>query len=332
MRLLFIVTLAVALGWSGYWFVGARAKEAAVTRVLAEVDAGPLRLSHGAIAVGGFPNRFDTRINAPAIADPAGGWGWTGPWLQILALSYTPNHVIAIAPPESRLTLPGGATLDIAADNLRGSVRVAPRPSLPLAQLVAEATALRLDGGRAALAEGLFALRPDPGRGAPAYDLALTLKALSLPEAVMQRLGGADLPRAISRLELRLAPVFDRPLDRHAATGAPLRLTALGIQTARLQWGDLGLAVSGDLAADAEGFAAGEVTLEVADWRTLVAVLRASGRVPPAAMRMLEGGLRQAAAGGDRVRLPLQLSGGRVRMGFVPLMAAPRLHGGDAPA
>ena len=70
MRTLTVLVVAVMVLWGGYWFVGARALDAAVTQWADGLPAQGTEASYTDISVQGFPNRFDLTIADPVIGDP----------------------------------------------------------------------------------------------------------------------------------------------------------------------------------------------------------------------------------------------------------------------
>ena len=102
MRLLLAVIVIAALGWSAYWVIGQRGLEQGLA------DWFEARRAEGWVAetsdlrVRGFPNRFDTGFSDLLLADPETGLAWEAPYFQLSALSYRPNHVIAVWPEEQR--------------------------------------------------------------------------------------------------------------------------------------------------------------------------------------------------------------------------------------
>ena len=98
MRALIGVVVVLVTLWSGYWFVGSRGVEAGLAAWIDARRAEGWVAEYSDISTIGYPNRFDTTISDLALADPATGLAWNMPFFQILTLSYTPNHIIAVFP------------------------------------------------------------------------------------------------------------------------------------------------------------------------------------------------------------------------------------------
>ncbi|MDG1127521.1 MAG: DUF2125 domain-containing protein, partial [Paracoccaceae bacterium] len=119
-RLLFLIVISAAL-WSGYWIYGSSTTRSAFEDWFADRRAEGWVADHAALEVQGFPNRFDVTMTEVALADPETGWAWTAPFFQILALSYKPNHVIAVWPDLQHVATPLGK-FDITQAAMQASV------------------------------------------------------------------------------------------------------------------------------------------------------------------------------------------------------------------
>jgi hypothetical protein len=70
MRVILAITAAAALGWIGWWFFVAHAKEDAIADWLAGRRAEGWTAEAEAIEVGGFPYRVDTTLRGLELANP----------------------------------------------------------------------------------------------------------------------------------------------------------------------------------------------------------------------------------------------------------------------
>ena len=143
MKRLLVVSVVGAALWSGYWLVAMRGAQAGFESWFAARRAERWQAEYAGLSVRGFPNRIDTTFDRPVLADPGTGLAWEAPFFQIFALSYRPNHVIAVWPGQQRLSTPQ-AKYDIASADMRASLVMAPEPALPLERgnLVAGALAV----------------------------------------------------------------------------------------------------------------------------------------------------------------------------------------------
>jgi hypothetical protein len=337
-RILAGVVLAVALGWSGWWIVGSQIKRSALEGWLAERRADGWVAEAEAISIGGFPNRFDTRVTGLHLADPGQGWAWETPFMDILMLSYQPNAAIVALPGDQQIAVPGAQSV-LDAETLRGSVRFVPGPSLELAALSVEADALALRDARAASPSVLAAadrvvlhLRALDDGTAPenGYAMFAEAQAVRLPAALREILdpAGALAPVA-DRLEIDGRLAFDAPLDRHAVEVAPPGVTHLSLSQASLRWGELAIALSGAVTADRQGYAVGDLDLRAENWlEILAAMVRAGviGEETAATLRFGLGFFARQRDGRSVLSVPLSFSGGGTRIGPIPVGPAPRLR------
>jgi len=334
-RILGLAVAVAALGWSAWWFVGASARDAAVADWLAARRAEGWQAEAAAIDTAGFPNRFDTTLRKPALADPAEGWAWSAPFLQLLTLSYQPNAVVVAFPPTQTLAVPGAA-MTLEADRLRASLRLTPGLSLRLARASAVGEGLVADAGgwraTAARVETHLRAAARPDAPADAYDAFFAFEALAPPEALRRRVDPAGrLPAAAESLRIDAELALDRPLDRFALEQAPPQARAIVLRAAEARWGPLALRASGSLRADARGYAEGSLDLTAENWRAMLRAAAQAGALSEDLARLLEGGLGFVAAlsgDDDTLSAPLTFADGRARIGPVTLGRAPRLLDG----
>ncbi|MCL4190003.1 MAG: DUF2125 domain-containing protein [Rhodobacteraceae bacterium] len=326
--LLGAVVVACTL-WGGYWFAGAAALKRAAGEAFAGAAAGGLRATHAGLAVNGFPNRFDLTATAPELAHPLAGIGWSAPFFQVLALSYQPNHVIAVWPASQVVEL-AGERVEVTSGQMRASLVVTPGTALALDRtaFVAEEVELSGAGGwRARLADVRLALRAAPGDGAR-YDLGVALIGLAPGAGLRDRLDpGQRLPAAAEAVALDVEIALDAPLDRHALQGPPPRPRRIVLREARAVWGGMALTASGSLHIGLDGLAEGRIDIAADDWEGLLALAVRAGlvaeRVAPTYARALAA-MDEGSADG-RLEVPLVMSGGRMRLGPLVLGPAPRL-------
>jgi hypothetical protein len=350
MRLLLamLVLLALAtLGWTGWWFYQADAREQAVRAWLAERRAAGWEAEAAELQVSGFPYRFDTEVTGLGLADPAAGWSWAAPRFQFVSLAYRPQHIIADWPGEQVFATPF-ETVRVASDVLRGSVVFDPLPRLPLDRATVEVRGMTLAGDRgwqATVTRALFALRrapapetipeaiPEAIPDAVAYDVSLTAEGLRLPEAWTARLDRAGtLPEALEAAGIDATVLYDRPWDRTTVEGENPAVVAIRIREARFGWGRLDLRGSGTLRPDAEGFAEGEIALRARNWRDMLDAAEGAGALGGAFGGAISGALRgglgllaQLSGDPEVLELPLTFAGGRTRLGPIALGPAPVL-------
>lgn len=331
MRLLIALIAVLALGWSGYWLLGARQVDRALASWVQARDSDGWVAHAGTVKTQGFPNRFDTTFTDIELADPATGLAWTAPFFQILRLSYEPRHVIAIWPPQQTIATPD-QRIAVATDSARGSLVFSPGGDwlLERASLVFDAVQLRSSAGWSAeFGQVLLASRPSE-RVPGAIDIGFDAKDIRPASQRLQRLARLDLlPGRFEYVSLDASVTFDAPWDRHAIeTGRP-NITALDLHVLKSKWGSLELWLAGQLRIDSQGRPTGRLTLKARNWREILDLLTGAGWIPDQLAGPLESGLDLVAllAGSSKtLDVPLTFRDGKMRLGPIPLGDAPRIH------
>lgn len=323
MRGLLGVTVVLAALWGGWWVVGSRGVEAAATGWFAQISAEGGEAGYEALAVRGFPSRFDLTVTAPHLADPVRGFGWRAPFAQVFAMSWKPWHLIAALPGGQVITTPEGeVTLD--AERILGSLLLVPGPDLALSEAVVEGEALGLVpavAGVAGAARVVASVKAEDSR-TNGYRLGLALRDLALVPGLVE---GSGLTATVGEVQIDAVVALSAALDRHAGESRPA-LRLVDLREARVLWGDLKLHGKGEMAPDAAGFAAGRIELRVENWRLLPPLLTAFGVITAEFAPTLERGLEvMVVQGGDPAVLVLSLvaKDGRMSLGPLPLGLAP---------
>ncbi|WP_171060684.1 DUF2125 domain-containing protein [Poseidonocella sp. HB161398] len=331
MKYLLAAILAAALGWGGYWTYGAFATERAVEGWLEERAAEGWVANYDSVETHGFPNRFDTTIEKPQLADPATGVAWSADFLQLLSLSYKPNHLIAVWPHEQVLSTPL-ETVTIGTGDLRASLRVNPLANMAVQQITLAGEDIRLSSTldwEATASAMQFAARRIDGE-LPSYDIAVSLEDVT-PPAFLSRLlerGGLE-PGAMGTAEIDASAAFDAPWDLSSLEEARPQPRHIALRGARAAWGALELQAKGEVDIGPDGLPEGEVTVRATNWKAMLDLARDSGALNPDLARLMEGGLNLIArmsGGGNAIDVPLAFKDGRMTLGgMVPLGAAPRI-------
>lgn len=334
-RLLILILVSAAL-WSGYWLYGASASKSAFAAWFEERRSEGWVAEYAALALQGFPNRFDTTFTDLALADPDTGWAWDAPFFQLLALSYKPNHVIAVWPDSHRIATPQGS-FDLTQAEMQASVVLWPSTDLALdrVRLVADTVQITASDGSTTAASALRMaaerLGPEgqaatdaPGDGATRYRIALSAEGFAPDSALRQRIDPTDrLPRTLDALRADVTLGFDRPWDRRSVEQARPQPQMISLRLAEARWGELELLAAGDLEIDADGEATGRITVKAQNWREILRLARASGELPEGLADTLEQGLGLLAGRNDGIDIPLDFRGGRIWIGPLPVMESP---------
>ncbi|PVA09886.1 DUF2125 domain-containing protein [Pelagivirga sediminicola] len=336
MRILLAIVITLAAAWAGYWFIGSSALQSGLAAWFDARRAEGWVAEYSDLSVKGFPNRFDTTLSDLRLADPAAGLGWEAPFLQLLTLSYTPNHIIAVWPHEQRITGPGGA-FTLASDDMRASVVADPNTTLALRRstLTAEDVALTPDDGSGAISAGVLRLAVERLEDAsathqPRYHLGLLAQDVAPPAPVMALLeGDISLARVIDRIAADLTVDFDAPWDRYALEDARPQPTRIAVKSAGLHWGAMSLEASGALRVDIGGRPSGTLTVSARGWRQMLDIAaeaelltRDLADTAERALAVMAGGNESDAA----LNIPLTFKGGRVWIGPIPIAPAPVLR------
>ncbi|MFV2051982.1 DUF2125 domain-containing protein [Aliiroseovarius sp. YM-037] len=324
MRRLTGLLIGLAVLWGGYWFIGSTAVEKGMTTWFSESTFDGLDVTYSELETRGFPNRFDTTITDIDLTHRQSGTHWTAPFFQLFALSYKPNHLIAVWPNEQTLDV-AGQVFDITSDDLRGSLVLEPNTSLTLDRTALEAENLTVTPVGTApwnVTRAFIATRQTPEAEA-SHDLSVALEELTLPPyltAVLDPEG--TLPPAISGLTVDATLDLTAPINRESLD---VDLTRVTFRDATIRWGDLSLGVSGELEADALGFAEGSLTLNADNWREVFRILATANLVDP----IWEGAIAPLAetdGNPDTLTTSLTFDRGVLYFGPLALGDAPRLN------
>lgn len=317
----------------GLWAGG----ETLASRRVAELIAGDPALQATLVRPLRQPPQFGMRIEQPAFADPAGGIAL--PWAEVQISPQSPTTARLILPREGQVTIAGqGHALGL--QNPHATIRLAPLKRLAPDHIAVTAEQVTLDG--APVIEGLD-LNMQMTRLGP--DAPLAARA-----AYQARLGlGAVQTRLLSQMGLDLHGIPDPVslggdlllwLDGTPSIRGQATPSVVGWQTEGLTIGagPLSLRVVGRIVRDPNGLAEGQVALYTADARQMIDQASQMGLIPGPARMLLSAGVEQLAKtpidadlpGPDfpepaqgQVRLPVQLSGGQILLGGIPIGAAP---------
>ncbi len=326
MRVLFWLTGLLAALYSGYWVVGSRSVLKGATEALTVLKAEG-RADFADVTLRGFPSRFDLTIDAPKLESADGNIGWQAPFIQLLALSYRPNNLIAVWPKEQTLRV-GADSVTVRSDDLRASVMLKADLDLALDHAEVEGHGLVLTSalGWQALVDKLIIASRQVGADGTTHELAVVLTGLAPGNEYRGQIDPARRQPAVAdEARLNLIVTFDRPLDRQVLAQPP-RILSLQKIDLSFGWGDISASAAGELAIDPAGNPTGQLALSLKNWRNLLALLTAADVLPADQAATVEKALASAAKPDDptTVALPLAFRDGVIWMGFIPLALAPR--------
>ncbi|MEL7280904.1 MAG: DUF2125 domain-containing protein [Pseudomonadota bacterium] len=329
--LLGIITVGAAL-WSGYWFIGQNGVTSGFETWFEARRTEGWAAEYTALETQGFPNRFDTSFENLVLADPDTGLAWEAPLFQILALSYKPNHVIAAFPREQLIATPQDK-YRIVAEDMRASAVTGADIRLPLERATLTASKLSItpeSTGKATDAQSLRLAVERLSTGQPTYRLGLAADGLSPALDWRVQIDPAGrLPDTFDALSADITVTFDKSWDLSAIEVARPQPRRIDIKLAEARWGRLELLVAGEVDVDSAGLPEGEIVVKARNWRDILQMAVSSGTLNQSFADTLEGGLSlisQMAGNPETLDIPLNFSGGRVRIGPVPLGPAPVLR------
>ncbi|WP_439142302.1 DUF2125 domain-containing protein [Planktotalea sp.] len=325
-RLLFVIIAAAAL-YAGYWFVGSSGATTGFERWFVERRAEGWVADVNSIETRGFPSRFDTTLSGISLADPDTGLAYSAPFLQIFALSYKPEHLIAVWPNEQTFSSPFGKAA-ITSEDMRASLIVKKNTSLALekANFTADAVNIAMDTGETlGTANALMAVQLVPA-AQNTYQFGVDLKDVVLPEPKGLRLEAGILPEALEYARGDVTAAFDAPWDLNALQSARPQPTRIDVKLIEAKWGQLELRLAGGFDVDTQGRASGQITIKAQNWRDILALSAATGAIPEQLIRPIEQGLSLLSGlSGNRntLDLPLTLDAGLMKLGPIPIGPAP---------
>lgn len=334
MRFVLGIVVAGLVLWTGLWFLASHRIEGGMEDFMAARQAEGLVSDPGRIRLGGYPYRFDLSLTDTEFAAPDGGLTWRMPSLDVAALAYRPNHLIATLDGEQVIRR-GEETIRVDSARLQASLRTRLAAGLPLDRLTAEAEALVLAsdaGWGLAVREALAASRrsTEPGAGLFAHDISLAVEGIVPDAALRARIDPAGrLPPEIDSLRLNALVGLDREIDRALfAPDAPLpEIRGIVLRDAGLVWGEADLRLSGALDFDAAGLAHGDLRLTLTGWQSLLDLALSLGIVPEGQARNVERALRlleMTALGARSIDVTMPVRSGTMMLGPLPVGTLPR--------
>lgn len=273
MRALAVLAIVATLAWCGYWLVGARALDHAITTGLDRIAQVEVT-DH---SIRGFPSRFDVTLSEPRVT--ASGLRWSSPFVQVFALSYRLNHLIAVFAHDQRL-LGFGLDAVLHSDDLRASLVLEAGLDLPLDRISLVGQQLELSmSGETHQIEGLRAASRRLSERE--HEVVLVLETAFPDSALMNRIDpDRNWPRRFDVLRLGVELEVDRPLDRTLIGGPEPRLQRITFTEARIAWQGTDVTATGRLTVGEDGFLSGDMALSVIGWRALMQAARTAGLMP----------------------------------------------------
>ncbi len=322
MRVILWLSAALTALYCGYWVVGSRAVLSGAKTALMQMQADR-KGDFAGISLHGFPSRFDITVDQPRLVSPDGLTEWSAPFIQVMALSYHPNQIIAVWPHEQTVAT-GNQTLTLTTSDMRASALFGAKVSLPLdhSTLVALDGKLSSDIGWTATFDRLQLSSRQAEGSALNHEIYAALTGLDvigvpLPESFETGVqGSADVDADLT---------FDRP---PAMNAQPANLKAVDIGVFRVRWGGVELDAKGRLEVAASGTPQGRIMLSLTGWQKLLDLAVSTGSIRPELAPTYANMLTQLSETSSepgRLELPLVFNDGQMSLGPLPLGPAPRL-------
>ena len=322
-----LLFIAAALGWAGYWFYVAGQIETRLADWAQAERARGAQVSYATPKRHGFPTLMRLELNDVSYAPSDEPWRATTSRIDINVNVLNPYHLIAEAKAPIALSRSDGAVTNIDADALLASVRM---DGDTLAQAGIESDNLRLDDaakdGVLSITKLVANVRPDP-RAAGEYQLALEITGMHLPRAVRSfEQFGLDVTRLSAAIVAEHgAELLDNtdgdPLEPWREAGGRLRFEALA-----LNWGPLEATGTGQGGLDSERRLQGVLTLPIERPAPIFRALAEAPNLDESARR----GLTLLAIGytmnGDDITLDIEANNGIMRLEGLSVRTLPPVY------
>ena len=330
MRKFIWLLLGLALLYSAYWFIAARASESGIAAWLDTRQAEGWQSEYASLNTRGYPLTFETTLTDVAIADPLTGLAYQTSRASIKSRSFTPTQLHAELAQDIRVSTPF-QHIDFTNASAQGTLFVEVGPALTMHRatfdfdrLVAKST---LGWGFSLGHANATALRQDDNR--LAHDIQVTLTDLAPSAAMMARLNpNGILSDHFEAMTIDASVTFDKDWDITALEGPRPQPTHIELRNMSAEWGALDLRMAGAFDVDTRGYPTGKVALKATNWREMVALATAAGIIPQNLENLiLRGGKMLAGLSGNAntIDAELTLERGTISLGFLPLGPAPRI-------
>lgn len=312
MKRYLVAAVGAAVLYGLFWVWQAYAARGEIRDWFAARQLDGWEASYADLTMRGFPSRLDATMSDVILADPDSGVVWEAPFLQMFALVYKPGHQI-FAFADNQTVSARGQVWRIHSDALRASLVHEAEGRVLRAN--AEADVLNIGGADGALAlADMVAGLEYLGGDAPRYRFGVQAQAVAGGAAA-----GGDL--AISG-----EAVFDSVWDVATWHEARPQPRVIDVALAEYKVAGLELKLAGRVEIDDLGVPEGRIVLKAANWQDRLRLARDSGALPGAMADAVEQALTLLSGlkgNATTLDVPLELRGGRVWLGLIPIGAAP---------
>ena len=324
-----IIGLGVA--WSVAWYQIASGIQGRLETWAEARRAEGLSVTHGGVAVEGFPLAWHVRVNEPAITGAgSSAWAWQGEALEARFAASDYRDVALHFPGEHRLAAGGGAlsgTWRVRAARPEGRILLHPDGRLNRLEFdFGDATLVRLPDEKvfqAARLQGSATVPrpavPDPR--AETFTVTVDIDSLSPVEPPVANFGPVlRLVRLDMAAKGRLSGGrFGEALRAWRDEGGTVEINRF-----QVRWGPVDADVNGTLTLDPQDRPLGAFSARWRGYNETVDALQVSGHIgpwPAAGTKVALGALaRQQSDGGRQIELPITLQDGRAYVAGFPVM------------
>lgn len=327
MRKALWIVVICGVAWAAIWVALTQLSAHAVRAWFEQQRAAGLVATHDGVRTTGFPHRFGVSVMQPHLEDAAIAIAWQAPRLDIGAAGYRPHHVVVTWPDEQNLRVAGW---DAALVSEALSAEVTLQPLAGFAPGYGALTVRALEFDVAGLTSRLAALDLTLQQAAadpPRWDVLLDATALELPQPITMLPGNP--PRRIEEVHVDAVLHADPPEDPALAVQAQRWAGRMDLRQTRLHWGEMELALHGDLTLARDGTMSGQLTLRARNWRQMLDMATSLGAFDADRAAFLGRALQSlddGTEGEDTLEVPLTLADGQIRIGRIPIAPLPRLR------
>ena len=330
MRKLIWGVVAVALVGPLWWAVAMWSLSAGLQGWLAERRSEGWQAEITDLQRSGFPSTVAATLEGLALADPETGLALRADTLTVAARTLWPGDLSVTLPQTPiRFATPTGLA-DLSFDAGRADLNLAPGSALELENLSFASGPLRAESPTGGLfAASSSALRMVQTEAPERYEITLNMDQFTpgaVPRAALRI--PESWPLVFTAFDARASVRFSEPWSRAALDTARPQPRQITIERAEAHWGEIRLQVTGALDVDATGVPSGEIVVRAQNWEAMLDLAEQAGVLPSEQRGLVQNVLTSLARGSGRTAdldLTLQLEGGLIRLGFLPLGPAPRL-------
>ncbi len=322
--------LGLMLVWSLYWAGAGWWMQNRIADWFTDQAAQGWQAEYADLTLAGYPTRHVSTLDNPALADPVTETAWQAQGLVIESPAIWPGHVtLRFADAPQRLSY-FDQTLTLMTEDMTADLRLHPGLALELETLALTAGPWSMtEGGAPVAGADSLVLSTQQLEAADTYAVMVRAEGFQ-PGDRLRRVASftQTLPETFETLELDATITWDKPWDRSAVETARPQPRQVQLRLAEATWGPLSVLAAGAFTIDEAGIPDGTITIKAENWREMLAIATQAGVLPDQVAGPAErtlGFLEGLGGNPNALDLQLNLRGGAVALGPIPLGPAPRL-------